>query len=133
VFSFSVSESAVIMMNRCPVIPLLAGGGVGQGELVVGVTGECPIAVVNQVMMEPAQPGQIGHGRRPALGEEHQMMHLVDRRGARVDAAFSIPQHHRLAQVCGDGLQAWQCCHELAIAQDHRLDRGITGQQGGLR
>ena len=58
--------------------PGLVGEGVGDGDVVVGVAGEGPGFVVNEVVMVPTQPDQVRHLCLAAVSCEGDVVGFVD-------------------------------------------------------
>ena len=58
--------------------PGLVGEGVGDGDVVVGVTGEGPGFVVNQMVMVPTQPDQVRHLCLATVSCEGDVVGFVD-------------------------------------------------------
>ena len=58
--------------------PGLVGEGVGDGDVVVGVAGEGPGFVVNQMVMMPTQPDQVRHLCLATVSCEDDVVGFVD-------------------------------------------------------
>ena len=56
----------------------MVGDGVGDDDVVVGVAGEGPGFVVNQMVMMPTQPDQVGHLCLAAVSCEGDVVGFVD-------------------------------------------------------
>ncbi len=56
----------------------MVGEGVGDDDVVVGVTGEGPGFVVDEVVVVPTQPDQVGHLCLAAVSCEGDVVGFVD-------------------------------------------------------
>ena len=56
----------------------MVGEGVGDEDFTVGVTGEGPGQVVNQVVVVPAQPDQVCHHGLATMAGEDDVVGFVD-------------------------------------------------------
>ena len=56
----------------------MVGEGVGDDDVVVGVAGDGPGFVVNQVVMMPTQPDQVRHHCLAAVAGEGDVVGFVD-------------------------------------------------------
>jgi len=105
----------------------------GEVQLPVGVAGDPPTVSVDELMMVVAQAHQVVPGRRPAVGVEPDVVHLIDTRGAIREAAVFIAGADRGAQCRGDGAGARQHSDDLPGAVHYeRGEGGIAGQNAGL-
>ena len=80
---WSVTSGQLVSRLSFPVssgwgAPGLVGEGVGDGDVVVGVTGEGPGFVVNQVVMVPTQPDQVRHLCLATVSCEGDVVGFVD-------------------------------------------------------
>ena len=71
--------------------PGLVGEGVGDGHVVVGVTGEGPGQVVNQVVVVPTQADQVRHECLSTVSSKNDVVGFVDAGGAPGEPAVPVP------------------------------------------
>ena len=55
-----------------------------------GIASQSPAALVYEVMVKPAQPDEVVVGRRAAVGEEHDVVNLVDASAAPGEPAVVV-------------------------------------------
>ena len=58
--------------------PVLVGEGVGDDDVVVGVAGEGPVTVVDEVVVVPTQADQVRHLCLAAVSGEGDVVGFVD-------------------------------------------------------
>jgi hypothetical protein len=105
----------------------------GEVQVPVGVAGDAPTVSVDELMMVVAQADQVVPGRRPAVGVEPDVVHLVDAGSTVREAAVFIAGADGGAQCRGDGAGARQHSDDLPGAvHDEGGKGGIAGQDAGL-
>ncbi len=80
---WSVTSGQLVSRLSFPVssgwgAPGLVGEGVGDGDVVVGVAGEGPGFVVDEVVVVPTQPDQVRHLCLAAVSGEGDVVGFVD-------------------------------------------------------
>ncbi len=96
--------------------------GVGEDEFVIGVAGDMPNILVDDLVVVVTQPDQVASGGEAAFGVEFDVVHLIDAGITAGEPAVEIASHDRGAHMSRDGADFGECGHDLpaAINQERR-------------
>jgi len=105
----------------------LVGQGVGDEDFTVGVTGEGPGQVVNQVMVVPTQADQVCHLCLATVAGEDDVVGFINAGRAAGEPAVPVPDLNGFTQMWWHGAVGGQASDHLPLGIHYiRIDDAVT-------